>query len=371
MKIRVLSSVSAPILFAICEAITMMTISGLLLGNMYIVAALTLPNLAITLSSCVLFFIIYWSLRIISQWRKKHDKGLPLSANLGILLAFFMSLMVAYYTILVARQMPENSYLIPWGFCLFMAMLVVDIYLLIGSESGRKRNQLERELSAMRQQEEYLTEMVRMHEESIDDMRTQSHDYKRHLELIQELVDSQQIGEAETALKQYMADVNDDLSENACFGYIKNAALRLILDRTAKKCRANGINLETIIRYSDFDFMTYQDICIMVDNAMDNAIEACRHITDEATPRWISITTNRQKNIVLLKILNSKINEILVSDGGLISSKPNPHRHGIGLKNVKRVAAKYNGHVVVQYEKTEFTLLISVTPQPPTANIVK
>lgn len=371
IKMRIMSSIVASILFAICEIITMLTISALLQGNMNIVTALTIPNLAVTLSSCVLYQTVYWVIRMVLKKRNKQMASFLFSADSNFVLLLIISLFVAYYTILVDREIPENSYLIPWGFCLFLALLAVDVYLLLGSESVRKRNQLERELSAMRQQEGYLAEMVRMHEDSIDDMRAQAHDFRRHLELIEKLMGSQQIGEAESALKQYMTDVQADLTQKTKFGCVKNPALRLILDRAAQKCEANGIDLEANVRYSDFDFMPYQDICILLDNAIENAIDACQRICSNDIPKWVSIAINRQKGVVLIKIANSKTNAILTADDNLVSSKPHPREHGIGLRNIKRIAQKHNGHVVVHYEEMEFALIISISPQTPNEAFVK
>ena len=90
---------------------------------------------------------------------------------------------------------------------------------------------------------------------------------------------------------------------------------------------------------------------------MDNAIEACKRITDSSMAKEIKLSMNYRDKYIIIVITNTcdkprKIGRFYKS------SKPSPELHGIGLQSIERTVKKYNGNMVIKYDKNMFELEI-------------
>ena len=103
-------------------------------------------------------------------------------------------------------------------------------------------------------------------------------------------------------------------------------------------------------------------MCIIIGNALDNAIQACRNITDTAQ-RKIDFQLDLSDNQRLrLSISNAcpqppKFNK----DGLPIQTRPKDG-HGFGLRSIKHLANQYGGLLNCQWANATFQLNIVLFP---------
>ena len=106
------------------------------------------------------------------------------------------------------------------------------------------------------------------------------------------------------------------------------------------------------------------DIAIIVNNLLQNALEACGRMT--SGERYISLSGSRKNRFFLISVKNSFEGEVVFdkSTNLPVSTKapdvpggPAP-LHGIGLSNVRREAAKYLGNVDIKVRKNEFSVTV-------------
>lgn len=98
------------------------------------------------------------------------------------------------------------------------------------------------------------------------------------------------------------------------------------------------------------------DLCIILSNALDNAIEACRALQSQYT---ISIFAGKQQGYFVLSIKNPTVcsenfHEIPPT------TKSNKEQHGMGLYNIESVVKKYDGQMKIQCENRVFELMITM-----------
>ena len=86
------------------------------------------------------------------------------------------------------------------------------------------------------------------------------------------------------------------------------------------------------------------DLCTIIANLLDNAIEAYTECNDYD----IIINLDYINNSYRIEIANTIKESVLSGNKTLKTSKSDTKNHGIGIKSVKSRAEKYNG-------KTEFT----------------
>ena len=93
--------------------------------------------------------------------------------------------------------------------------------------------------------------------------------------------------------------------------------------------------------YPSSDRYNAYDIAIIVNNLLQNALEACERMT--SGERYISLSGSRKSSV------SPKAAESLGDPAPL---------HGIGLSNVRREAAKYLGNVDIKVKKNEFSVTV-------------
>lgn len=96
------------------------------------------------------------------------------------------------------------------------------------------------------------------------------------------------------------------------------------------------------------------DLCIILSNALDNAVEACCLCDGE---KKINVYSALKHGYFVLKIKNPTVNTNV--NGRLSTTKSDKINHGFGLANIKRTLKKYNGCLSTSCEDNIFTLNIT------------
>ena len=100
------------------------------------------------------------------------------------------------------------------------------------------------------------------------------------------------------------------------------------------------------------------DLCIVLGNLLDNAIEATEKLEDEEE-KQIFIKLIYQKKRLLIEIRNPYRGSLKKGrSGDYLSGKNDQENHGIGLKSVRKVVEKYDGTLDIHTENQQFQITI-------------
>lgn len=118
-----------------------------------------------------------------------------------------------------------------------------------------------------------------------------------------------------------------------------------------------GIQVEADIRISSFH-LDDDLICVILGNALDNAIEACNKVSQEK--RLIQLVMSDEQANLFISITNPYNGEITFrKDSHLPSStKCNPSEHGYGLKSIQCLVQQKDGIFDINVENNHFQLNI-------------
>ena len=105
------------------------------------------------------------------------------------------------------------------------------------------------------------------------------------------------------------------------------------------------------------DFLSDFDLCMLMGNALDNALEACRALPPESD-RFIEVKGGVSANLLTVRMVNS----CPAGRNGLLrTTKADPQEHGYGLRIIRDTAARYGGVVETRTDSPgRFTLLLSI-----------
>ena len=151
--------------------------------------------------------------------------------------------------------------------------------------------------------------------------------------------------------KHFSQIINDLQVTDILHTDIKNVYLNAIIQQKYTKCKSKIKNVnftcaadETFRKNEEIANIDIIDLCTIIANLLDNAIEAYIECNDYD----IRINLDYINNSYRIEIANTIKESVLSGNKTLKTSKSDTKNHGIGIKSVKSRAEKYNG-------KTEFT----------------
>lgn len=191
-------------------------------------------------------------------------------------------------------------------------------------------------------------------EENQNRVRKLYHDMKNHISCISNICKDNDLA------NEYIENINVELSNLNNNFNTGNMILNVILDEKNSICISKGIKFRSNIDFTKCEFIDMVDVCSVFSNALDNAIEACDKIEDKNTEKKIELKSTYINNFLVIKIENSKVNEIIRNDNNIVSNKKDSFVHGIGLSNIKSTIKKYSGEVIIDYSENYFIMKIMI-----------
>lgn len=207
---------------------------------------------------------------------------------------------------------------------------------------------LKREAEKQRDAEiHHFEEMVKKNR----DIRTFRHDYKNNLFSISSFINSGKIEEAQNYITNLFGELKTTENRFVTGNYLADA----ILSEKADIAFATDTKIEfdgTI----PADWISNNDLCTILSNALDNAVRACENISNAV----IHIESKETPNSVSIKIRNPVTIIVEIKNNRILTTKADKENHGIGLSNIERTAKKYHGNLKLECTEYEFVMKIGL-----------
>ena len=176
-------------------------------------------------------------------------------------------------------------------------------------------------------------------------MRGWRHDYHNHIQAMQAHLALGQHAE----LREYMAHLNDDLVNVDTVLKTGNVMVDAILNSKISLALSKKIDVNAKAAVPKELPVSEIDLCVILGNLMDNAIESCARVERGG---FIRVYLGRHREMLYLSVQNARAGEIRKSGKAYLSTKPG--EHGFGLARVDRIVTRYNGFVNRQHEEGVF-----------------
>lgn len=245
--------------------------------------------------------------------------------------------------------------------CLFGIVLSMKIYSeLIRSEEQKKN------LLFYKQQLSDMTDHVKELEHLYDGIKGMRHDINNYVADMEQLLQTgSEYGQMPVQIRKeaehYLQSMQQAAAELSLQFSTGNPVTDVILNRKGQICAQEGISLEGDLLYPANFLIEVFDLGIVLNNALDNAIEACRKMSEERKKeiRFRGYVKGRMFFLVVENTYDKTM--MRIRDGKLLTTKNDEEIHGLGMSNMRSCVEKYYG--TMQYEPGENRFILTIMLQ--------
>lgn len=195
---------------------------------------------------------------------------------------------------------------------------------------------------------EFQSDLINKQTKEIQNMYRQMqawrHDYRNHIQNMKNRLDGDQ-GE----LERYLDDLADDLTQADTSIQTGNVMADAVLNSKLSVAEQKGVQLNIDAHIPRGIAMTDVELCSILGNLIDNAMEACEKMSYDQ--RFMRVYIDEFKGQFYLSVQNSSP-PVRRDRGTYLTTKTGSH--GFGLFRIDRIAKKYGGYVNRQYEEGIF-----------------
>ncbi len=317
--------------------------------------------------------LLYFSLKKIVRDFHEKDYGINRTELLFILTPAAVGLMICMLLriimITVEDSVPKMLYdRYPVLIVVLPAILLLSLLSILYSVKlfqdmicwNREKNGrivLEKQISSL---QEHMEEVERIY----SGIRGMKHDMKNTISVIQRLSAGNSM-EENTELQAYLSELNRGLEKLEVRFKTGNTVVDTLLNMKYHEAVRDVPDLkmdaDKLMLPQGLEIHSY-DIGIVLGNAVDNAMEACRKLKakEPEADAFIRLCSLQKGNLLILKVENS-------FDGRLVrrrqeefpmTDKADRENHGIGLANIKSTAEKYQGTMDFKVKGRVFILSV-------------
>ena len=160
--------------------------------------------------------------------------------------------------------------------------------------------------------------------------------------------------------QHYIHELSDSIESDHYILTSGNSTMDSILTNKFIQCKSSGIKVNYSVFLPECIPLSDIEICSIIGNLFDNAIEACLRISSD-DEKCIDLNIKPFQQMLSIVILNT-------SDGIYIPHKSHTFasrktelsniNHGLGLSRIETIVKKHNGMMDITPSKKDFTVSI-------------
>ena len=329
---------------------------------------------------CVLFYAFLLSIYLFLISRKFVNKDylLQVQENIFLVLPCVAALCISVtikmmitsvengMTVIIYDTVPATRFWIPVICVLLLSAIVASVILFqklvqYNEETG-KRAILENQVWQMQK------EIVEI-QDIYTDMRGLRHDMRSHIANISLLVKNV-AGSVNEELESYIGKMEKTVSKLDFTYQTGNPITDIIIHQKGQEAEKKQIQFKVDFAYPPNLLIDIYDIAVILNNALENAIEACPKTEGN---KQIKLHSYVKGSLFFIEIENDFSEDIIIEkESGLpVSSKESGKLHGIGISNIQRCAKKYKGDIDIEISDTDgrkkFSLTVMMNGKPAAA----
>lgn len=251
----------------------------------------------------------------------------------------------------IYEKLPAAGIYIFIAISVFIQLFLI-ISLAISKNVYREKDELNRKY--LKSEEEHYLYLENRERET----KKFRHDIRAHIHFMQilwEKKDYDNLGKYIRAMEERTDQLGNVINVN-------NGFAEAILNQYHSICKQKGIVYRVEGHFPKGCKIEPFDICTILSNLLNNAVEANDKQSDNLTDKeiFLEIRYEEEDKIIFISIKNTYNGTVQYENGNLMTIKENSGNHGYGLENVRECVNKYHGEMYIIAGETIFTTNISL-----------
>ena len=284
----------------------------------------------------VLFFLFKpWYRRIQAFDRQNKDKLLMVLVFSYLIGAILLNMIISTSPVVM-----QSAIIISWIFILLANLVMIGF---IYQTSCYKEKVYENRL--MKYQSEILGNSYEQLSTTYKQQRKMIHDFKNHLRTLETL------SCLNPSVEEYLQDSKSMVSSLPSLCQSGNDYIDAIINYKEAEAKSVSINFVYSIQLANEINLAPTDICTILANQLDNAIEATSRIVDPER-RYIQVEIAQRQMYTIFKVENSIVEGSVTDKYNFDTTKGNKKDHGIGISNIRSTVEKHGGSFQMEVSPT-------------------
>ncbi len=258
------------------------------------------------------------------------------------------------YTLTIAPDIsnythfPEDKFfVIPviWGMLTFATYGILLRTIIAISRNAELKEKLYLTEIQITAQQKYL----KLLQTRIQETRRSRHDMRHHFLVLKDLAKNKDL----EGLREYLDKASAYSSLQPMAVYCDNMVVNALLCYYKEQAEKDQVKVTMQVSLFDKIPVTDTELCIILGNLLENAVEACRRMRSQE--RFIDLELSMVSSALLVVLIKNSFEGAVrrAQDGTFFSTKEKD-RKGIGLSSVLNITEKYNGVSRLGYEDQVF-----------------
>lgn len=323
-------------------------------SNIYMLLNFKLKLILLSLASIVLFILC--EMLILKNLDVEKLNYVLSSINIFIPISMFILLIGKSYSFFYVLIFSRHALLVS---SVFLASSLLEVYfgafMIIAISKAYNLSIYKYKNEILNMQYELQVDNLNQLEEYQSDIRRISHDIHNHKIIIYNLIQNKDYDEA----LKYLDKFGSGFSDKSYEIFTNHKILNAIFLKKKDICSSYNVDFDIDVNIPEKISISDFDLCIIIGNLMDNALEACKKI-NPSDEKYINVKAKIINNNFIFEMKNNFNGSINVNEEKILTSKKDKLNHGLGLSNVKSIISKYNGSCDLSFENSEFTSLVMI-----------
>lgn len=203
----------------------------------------------------------------------------------------------------------------------------------------------------LRTTNELMVENYKKLNDTQQTIRRQVHDFNHHLRALQTIANNHDIQKVSEYLDSLLAVPKISLTLCRC----GNDVIDAVINCKAMDAKNYKVDFHYSVEYDPTFVIDPVDLCAILSNQIDNALEACQKLPENQERRVDVKIWPQNGEMLFLQVFNTVESNPFEGNENLATTKVDPyHLHGYGLRNIQETATKYDGELKSTFQNGKF-----------------
>lgn len=298
--------------------------------------------------------LMYLAVKVINKISGQHKVNTSLNYWISLLVVSFGSIYIIYVITIANLKIIDIAFRIE-SMLLFIIVILINILTFYMYDRMLEETEKNMKNVLYEQQAQYYAKQYEERESLEREIRKIRHNIKNHYICLKKYAKEKDL----EGLIRYL----DGLIKYTPIEYGKansgNIAIDALINYKMSYSNQYNIQFDVNLEIPKTLGIDQTTLCIVLGNALDNAIDACKKTTSKV-PR-IKVYMKYTNGNLYINISNPHIEKISRDkEGKIITTKEDKKRHGLGLESIQNAIEQYNGSLEIEENDDLFKLSILI-----------